>query len=145
MSSNWSRARVVAKRGASQPQPEVPVTYDTVSKMVRSNFKEEWLNDWSRNSTGRALYKYMNAPKPKDPINTLKRKEQSLIFRLRTGHIPLNNHLHRIKKNHPSQCMQACRKNTPVTRGRRKHAFQKIIFIVNAFYRSRLHHALSLV
>ena len=94
----------LAKRGASQPQPEVPVTYDTVSKMVRANLKEEWMNDWSRNSTGRALYEYMNAPRPKDPINTLKRKEQSLIFRLRTGHVPLNNHLNRIKKNHPSQC-----------------------------------------
>ena len=94
----------LAKRGASQPQPEVPVTYDTVSKMVRANLKEEWMNDWSRNSTGRALYEYMNAPRPKDPINTLKRKEQSLIFRLRTGHVPLNSHLNRIKKNHPAQC-----------------------------------------
>ena len=37
----------LAKRGASQPQPEVPVTYDTVSKMVRANMKEEWMNDWS--------------------------------------------------------------------------------------------------
>jgi len=72
--------------------------------MVRSNLKEEWMIDWSRNSTGRALYEYMNAPKPKDPINNLARKEQSLIFRLRTGHVPLNNHLHRIKKNHPAQC-----------------------------------------
>jgi len=94
----------LAKHGASQTQPEVPVTYDTVTKMIRSNFKEEWLLDWSKNSTGRALYEYMNAPKPKDPINTLKRQEQSLIFRLRTGHAPLNNHLHRIKKDHPAQC-----------------------------------------
>ena len=98
------QADVLAKHGASLPQPEVPVTYDTVTKMIRSNIKEEWLTDWSKNSTGRALYEFMDAPKPKDPINSLKRQEQSLIFRLRTGHIPLNSHLHRIKKNHPAQC-----------------------------------------
>ena len=98
------QADVLAKHGASLPQPEVPVSYDTVTKMIRSNIKEEWLTDWSKNSTGRALHEFMDAPKPKDPINTLKRQEQSLIFRLRTGHIPLNSHLHRIKKNHPAQC-----------------------------------------
>ena len=97
-------ADVLAKRGTGQPQPEVPVTYDTVCKMIRSNLKEEWLNDWTNNSTGRALYEHMNAPRPKDPINTLRRDVQALIFRLRTKHIPLNNHLNRIKKDHPSQC-----------------------------------------
>ena len=39
----------LAKHGASQTQPEVPVTYDTVTKMIRSSFKEEWLIDWSKN------------------------------------------------------------------------------------------------
>ena len=97
-------ADVLAKRGAGQPQPEVPVTYDTVCKIIRSNLKEEWLNDWTNNSTGRALYEHMNAPRPKDPINTLRRDEQALIFRLRTKHVPLNNHLNRIKKDHSSQC-----------------------------------------
>ena len=49
----------------------------------------------------------MNAPRPKDPINTLSRDEQALIFRLRTKHVPLNNHLNTIKKDHPSQCPSA--------------------------------------
>ena len=97
-------ADALAKRGASQPQPEVQVTYDTVSKMIRANIKEEWLIDWTKNSTGRSLYEYMSTPKPKDPINALQRHDQSLIFRLRTKHVPLNNHLNRIKKNHPAQC-----------------------------------------
>ena len=97
-------ADVLAKHGASQPQPEVPVTYDTISKMIRSNIKEEWLTDWTKNSTGRPLYEHMSTPRPKDPINALTRRDQSLIFRLRTQHVPLNNHLNRIKKNHPAKC-----------------------------------------
>ena len=97
-------ADVLAKRGASQPQPEAPVSYNTVSKMIRTNLKDEWLVDWVQNSTGRALYEHMSAPKPKDPINTLSRHDQSLIFRLRTQHVPLNNHLNRIKKDHSAQC-----------------------------------------
>jgi len=72
--------------------------------MIKSNLKEEWLNGWIRNTTGRALYNYMSTPKPKDPINLLKRGEQSTIFRLRTGHVTLNGHLSRIKKNFSSQC-----------------------------------------
>jgi len=98
------KADKLAKKGASLPQPENPVPYETATKIIKSNFKEEWLQDWSRNKTGRALYEHMSAPKPNDPVNKLKRGEQSTIFRLRTGHIGLNNHLSRIKKDFPSQC-----------------------------------------
>jgi len=48
----------LAKKGAALPQPDNPVTYDTVQK----------------------------------------------IFRLRTGHEPLNGFLRRIKKDHPARC-----------------------------------------
>ena len=72
--------------------------------MIKSNLNEDWLNDWTRSKTGRALYTHMSAPKPKDPVNQLKRAEQCTIFRLRVGHVGLNNHLSRIKKNFPSAC-----------------------------------------
>ena len=72
--------------------------------MIRANLKEEWLTDWTENSTGRSLYEYMSTIRPKDPINAFQRHDQSLIFRLRTKHVPLNNHLNRIKKNHPAHC-----------------------------------------
>ena len=98
------KADKLAKKGSSLPQPETPVPYETASKMIKSNFKEDWLNDWTRNKTGRALYTHMSAPKPKDPVNQLKRAEQCTIFRLRVGHVGLNNHLSRIKKNFPSAC-----------------------------------------
>ena len=72
--------------------------------MIRSNFKEEWMENWTKNNTGRALYNNMNAPRKKDPINSLKRRDQTTIFRLRTTHVPLNGHLNKILKNHPAHC-----------------------------------------
>lgn len=94
----------LAKKGAAQPQPDVPVDHETVTKIIKSNFKEEWMNNWSTNRTGRSMYNHMTCPKIKDPIRKLRRREQSTIFRLRTGHVQLNSHLSRIKKNHPPQC-----------------------------------------
>ena len=46
----------------------------------------------------------MSKPNPKDAINKLQREDQSIIFRLRTGHVQLNKHLSRIKKDHPASC-----------------------------------------
>jgi hypothetical protein len=39
-----------------------------------------------------------------DTINTLKRGDQSNIFRLRTQHIQLNSHLSRIQSQHAQVC-----------------------------------------
>ena len=94
----------LAKRGASLPQPENPVPYETVCRMVKSNLQEEWLNSWATGTTARNVYRYMNGPRPRDDLNKLPRREQSIIFQLRTGHIPLNSYLHRIKPLHPSAC-----------------------------------------
>ena len=72
--------------------------------MVKSNLQEEWLNSWATGTTARNVYRYMNGPRPRDNLNKLPRREQSIIFQLRTGHIPLNSYLHRIKPLHPSAC-----------------------------------------
>ena len=47
-------------------------------------------------NTGKTLFKYMTTPKANDEIDKLSRKDQATIFRLRTQHIPLNQHLNRI-------------------------------------------------
>ena len=60
----------LAKQGASQPHPKAPLTY----MMVKADLKK-WMKGWSRISTGRAIYEYMNAPRTKNPINALKRKK----------------------------------------------------------------------
>ena len=46
----------------------------------------------------------MTRPNTDDPINSLGRKEQVTIFRLRSQHIQLNMHLNRIKPEHPPAC-----------------------------------------
>ena len=40
----------------------------------------------------------------KDDMKKLKRKDQTAIFRLRTQHIPLNQHLNRINPERPPLC-----------------------------------------
>ena len=94
--SGNERADALAKRGASLPQPDNHVSYNTCRQIIRSHSKEEWLNSWSSGKTGRRMHDHMTKPDKKDPINALNRGDQSLIFQLRTQHVPLNSHLNRI-------------------------------------------------
>ena len=59
---------------------------------------------WAYGNTGRDAFQEMNKPNEKDSINTLIRADQSLIFKLRTGHVKLNAHLNRINSMHPPNC-----------------------------------------
>ena len=94
----------LAKQGSSLPQPQAPVSYETASRIIKTNLQEEWLNSWAMGPTGRNVYRYMSGPRPKDAVNGLKRHEQSIIFQLRTGHVPLNGYLHRIKPQQSPAC-----------------------------------------
>ena len=98
------RADELAKKGANLPQFEPPVAYSTCCQMIRSNLKEEWLNKWATGTTGRSMYAHMAKPQSNDPINKLKRKDQSLIFQLRSKHAPLNQHLNRIGVKESAAC-----------------------------------------
>ena len=98
------RADELAKRGANLPQLEVPVAYNTSCQMIRSNLKEDWLNTWATGTTGRSMYQHMAKPQHNDPINKLNRRDQSLIFQLRSKHIPLNQHLNRIGVKQSAAC-----------------------------------------
>ena len=90
------KADTLAKEGSRHEQPHTQTTLQTAKQIIRSNYKEEWLNEWALGNTGRILFKYMTTPKANDEIDRLNRKDQSTIFRLRTQHIPLNKHLNRI-------------------------------------------------
>ena len=98
------RADALAKRGASLPQPENPVTYRTCCQMIKSNMKEDWLDTWAKGDTGRPMFNHMTKPLLTDPINKLRRGDQSLIFQLRTQHVPLNQHLNRIGVKPSAAC-----------------------------------------
>ena len=85
-------------------QPEKCVSQSTVKKILKSNKSIEWHNQWALNDTGRSMFNFVAKPNKKDPINILNRKEQVVIFRLRTNHIQLNSHLSRITKDHEPSC-----------------------------------------
>ena len=94
----------LAKEGASQEQPNLPVSLNTCKQIIKSNTKIEWLNTWAQSDKGRALFQYMTCPNNHDPINSLGRREQVIIFRLRSQHVQLNMHLNRIMPEHPPAC-----------------------------------------
>ena len=108
-------ADTLAKTGSRQEQPHTQTTYETVKQIIRSNFKEDWLNEWAMGTTGRVLFKHMTTPNTNDNFDKLTRKDQATIFRLRTQHIPLNSHLNRIGAtvekacplcNHPEETVE---------------------------------------
>ena len=98
------RADILAKRGSRREQPHTATSIQTAKHILKSNYREEWMNGWAMGTTGRTVFSHMNAPNPNDNINLLPRGDQVIIFRLRTQHIPLNKHLNRIKSQHPPMC-----------------------------------------
>ena len=85
-------------------QPERCVSQGTAKQILKSSRTIDWHNSWARSDKGRILFNYMPVPNKKDLINTLPRKDQVAIFRLRTNHIQLNAHLSRILKDHNPSC-----------------------------------------
>ena len=94
----------LAKLGSTLPQPTTATSYDTAKQIIKTNIREEWLNAWAMGNTGRCIFPHMTAPRKNDSINTLTRHQQTIIFRLRSQHIPLNTHLSKITENHSPTC-----------------------------------------
>ena len=94
----------LAKEGAMMHQPDKPVPQRTCKQIIKSNIQIEWVNGWALDKTGRKIFPFMPKPLKNDPLNKLERKEQSVIFRLRTQHAPLNYHLNRINPMHEPLC-----------------------------------------
>ena len=98
------QADKLAKQGTTCPQPNLPTSYSTAKQIIKTNKKEEWMNKWALGKTGRSMFAHMTTPNPKDNINYLQRREQVVIFRLRSHHIPLNAHLNKIQPQHVPTC-----------------------------------------
>ena len=98
------KADKLAKEGAKQDQPDTPASYKNIRRQLKNNSKEEWLKRWREGETGRAVFKEMKEPNPKDGINSLTRKHQSAIFQLRTGHSKLNFSLNRFDPCYTPLC-----------------------------------------
>ena len=67
-------ADTLAKTGSRQEQPHTQTTYETVKQIIRSNFKEDWLNEWAMGTTGRVLFKHMTTPNTNDNFDKLTKK-----------------------------------------------------------------------
>ena len=91
----------LAKEGSQLPQPTTHVTYEEVKAFLRSRFR----TDWMKLNNGYQAHQ--------DPIRKLERRQQTLIFRLRTGHCGLRAHLKRIGVTDTSQCQCGLSDQTP--------------------------------
>jgi len=98
------RADKLAKKGSGKPQPPKPVSLKTTKNIIKQEYKQNWTNEWSGGTTGRKVYEHLKAPKTKDEMTKLKRKDQTAIFRLRTGHVPFNFNLNRFNPKIPPLC-----------------------------------------
>ena len=68
-----------------------PVTYNEAKTIIHNQYSSEWKRK-------------LNISTGDDPIHQLQRHQQTILFRLRTGHCRLLNHLHRLKISHTDQC-----------------------------------------
>ena len=95
------RADRLAKEGSRLTQPTSPATYEETKTLLRSSSKREWS---SLNHGYQA---------ERDPIRTLERKNQTLIFRMRTGHCGLRAHLKKIGATATATCQCGQGDQTP--------------------------------
>ena len=98
------RADKLAKLGAQCPQTATSVTINTAKHLINEHLKNAWMKKWADGKTGRKIFEFMPVPNKNDPINKMKRKEQAVIFRLRSEHIQLNKHLNDIGIKDSAKC-----------------------------------------
>ena len=85
----------------------LPVSVSATRQRLRKAMKTRWETEWKTSK------RYANSNKidpslPSDNflhiITQLRRNQASLLMQLRTGHVPLNTVLHRMKKLNTSEC-----------------------------------------
>ena len=94
----------LAKLGAKCTQDKESATYGTAKQIIKQKKKEIWMKQWADSDKGRCIYAFMPTPDKGDCINQVKRDVQVTIFRLRSQHIQLNQHLNRIGIKTDAQC-----------------------------------------
>ena len=85
------KADALSKAGSKMEQFSHPVTYREAKTIIHNQFRSKWK-------------KRLGAERGDDPIHLLQRHQQTILFRLRTGHCRLLSHLHRLKISHTDQC-----------------------------------------
>ena len=80
----------LSKEGSMATQKDHPISYSEAKALLRNCFYSSW-----RARLG---------PRERDELDHLTRKQQIVIFRLRTGHCRLLAHLNRIRISHTNEC-----------------------------------------
>ena len=78
-----------------------PVTYREAKTIIHNQFQSQWKRRLGALESGA------------DPIHQLQRHQQTVLFRLRTGHCRLLSHLHRLKMAYTDQCPCGTGPQTP--------------------------------
>ena len=91
----------LANAAAKLPQPHLSTSY----KEVKTLLKQKQKSDWRLQNDG-------HDPQ-KDQTNTLDRRTQTIIFRLRTGHCGLRKHLKRLGLSDTVHCECGSEEQTP--------------------------------
>nr|KAG5710959.1 hypothetical protein BaRGS_013693 [Batillaria attramentaria] len=99
--SGNEKADELSKTGSSMKQPTHRVTYREAKTILRNKFQSTWQANTH------------TPPTREDPIHNLPRKQQTILFRLRTGHCRLLSHLHRLRVSHTDACPCGTGPQTP--------------------------------
>ncbi|XP_073990934.1 uncharacterized protein [Rhodnius prolixus] len=86
------QADELARRGAEMQQPDTPLAFSAVKKVVKSSYNEEIKRTQQHQAEGKRWRTLLE-----NPVSvTAARKEAVACFRMTTGHDYLQKHLHRI-------------------------------------------------
>lgn len=88
-------------------QKELPTSISAAQQALQNKIKKHWNTKWKA-SPHHALSLNINYLLPSDNFmhitNQLSRKQASVLIQMRTGHLPLNNILFRIKRADTPYC-----------------------------------------
>ena len=80
----------LAKSGSRAEQPHQAVSYRQAKTFIKRHYTQKWTAS--------------HHPPPDDRIHHLSRHQQTIIFRLRTGHCRLCSHIYRLGLSHTPDC-----------------------------------------
>ena len=81
----------LSKEGSKSEQPPTSISYSEAKGLIKNTFHQAWKDK-------------LNIPTEDISLQRLERWQQTIIFRLRTGHCQLLSHMYRLKLSHTNEC-----------------------------------------
>jgi ribonuclease HI len=94
------KADALSKAGSKMEQFSHPVTYREAKTIIHNQYRSQWK-------------RRLGADNGEDSIHQLQRHQQTILFRLRTGHCRLLSHLNRLGIAHSDECPCGTGSQTP--------------------------------